>query len=420
MTNSHFVLAVLGAYCLSHARAQVTEPIFPVSCVLNVLFVLDRSDSVKGGFNKSREFVLEVSRELRISPDQHRVALVVYSGNHYRREVFKWNFAKNNAEFVRIVSGLRAIGGTTNTEKALQVSLDLMETRDKDIPTIVMVVTDGRSFVDPAEPAKRLRNIPNTWMFAAATGDPQLVDRRELLQISGHINRVILQTGRELASTIARRLLREAQEKCQTTTTTTTTTTNPFTGCEQDLVLVMDFSTTTSRIYMQYEELAERLLRQLYISPRHTRVALVIFSSQRRTYTRFDLNHFDNADAVIKAIKSTQYMGGLTALGSGLEEAIKEADERRGARPKLANKIMVVFTDGWVNDGPDPEEPARKAVAAGFRVLSVGIDAYRPPESIRLRKQTLNSIVSNERDSFTDANYADLIKIVRERNLKCL
>lgn len=65
-------------------------------------------------------------------------------------------------------------------------------------------------------------------------------------------------------------------------------------------------------------------------------------------------------------------------LGSGLEEAVKQADERRGARPKLANKIMVVFTDGWVNDGPDPEGPARRAAAAGFRVLSVGIDvSYR-------------------------------------------
>lgn len=54
-------------------RSQVGEPIFPVSCVLNVLMVLDRSDSVKGGFNKSRNFILDMSQELRIGPDQHRV-----------------------------------------------------------------------------------------------------------------------------------------------------------------------------------------------------------------------------------------------------------------------------------------------------------------------------------------------------------
>lgn len=45
--------------------------------------------------------------------------MIVYSGLNYRREVYKWNFAKNNAEFQRTVLGLRAIGGTTNTKWSL-------------------------------------------------------------------------------------------------------------------------------------------------------------------------------------------------------------------------------------------------------------------------------------------------------------
>lgn len=47
--------------------------IFPVACYLNVLIVLDRSDSVKGGFNRSRDFVLNVSQELNIGPHAHQV-----------------------------------------------------------------------------------------------------------------------------------------------------------------------------------------------------------------------------------------------------------------------------------------------------------------------------------------------------------
>lgn len=109
-----------------------TTPLFPPACQLNILIVLDRSDSVKGGFNKSRNFVIDVSAELQIGPHAHQVrsacgvsvclsvqmAMIVYSGLSYRREVFKWNFAKNNEEFVRITNNLRAIGGTTNTRKA--------------------------------------------------------------------------------------------------------------------------------------------------------------------------------------------------------------------------------------------------------------------------------------------------------------
>ncbi|KAH7707509.1 Protein C18H7.1 [Aphelenchoides avenae] len=333
------------------------------------------------------------------------VALVVYSGNHYRRDVFKWNFAKSNEEFKKVVSDLRAIGGTTNTAAALDEALKLMETRNRTIPTIVMVVTDGRSFVDPAVASKKLQQIPNTWMFAAATGDPNLVDRKELLEIAGHINHVVMQTGRELASTIARRLLREAQDKCR---------------CEQDLVLVMDFSTTTSRVYKQYQILAERLLRQLYVSPRHTRVALVVFSSEKKTYTRFNLNDFDNADDVITMIKNTQYIGGLTALGSGIKEALKQADERNGARPKVAPKFMLVFTDGWVNNGPEPEGFAKQAIGLGFRVFSIGVEANRPAESIRVRQHTLDSIVANKADHYSDTNFDGITKIVRQRNEYCL
>lgn len=77
----------------------------------------------------------------------------------------------------------------------------------------------------------------------------------------------------------------------------------------------MDFSTTTQPIYQEYKKLAERLVRQLYVSPRHTRIALVTFSSVGGTYTVFDLKRYDNADDVIRQINDAQYSGGTTAVG---------------------------------------------------------------------------------------------------------
>ena len=77
----------------------------------------------------------------------------------------------------------------------------------------------------------------------------------------------------------------------------------------------MDFSTTTSPVYRDYMAMGERLIRQLYISPRHTRVALVIFSSVGKTHTKFDLNRYQTADQVVSEIRNLQYIGGLTAIG---------------------------------------------------------------------------------------------------------
>jgi hypothetical protein len=108
--------------------------------------------------------------------------MIVYSGSHYKRDVFPWNFAKNNEEFTKAVRELRTIGGTTNTKLALEAAYELMQSRNTSIPNLILVVTDGRSDIDPAAAAKRLQDIPQTWMFAAATGDPERVDRFDFIQ----------------------------------------------------------------------------------------------------------------------------------------------------------------------------------------------------------------------------------------------
>ena len=42
------------------------------------MIILDRSDSVKGGFNRSRDFVINVSQELHISPQAHSVGVLFF------------------------------------------------------------------------------------------------------------------------------------------------------------------------------------------------------------------------------------------------------------------------------------------------------------------------------------------------------
>lgn len=67
---------------------------------------------------------------------------------------------------------------------------------------------------------------------------------------------------------------------------------------------------------------------------------------------------------------------------------MKQADERHGARSERfrANKIMIVFTDGWNNKGPDPEKMSKEAQKLGFEVFSVGIIVSLIRECGALRK----------------------------------
>ncbi|KAK6021805.1 von Willebrand factor type A domain protein, partial [Ostertagia ostertagi] len=280
--------------------------------------------------------------------------MIVYSGLNYRREIFPWNFAKTNQEFVRITNDLRAIGGTTNTKKALEVGIQLLNQRNTSIPTLVLVVTDGRSADDPKGPGQEIQRMSNTWVFAAATGDPEKVDRRELLDITGNINHIVLHRGRELATDITRRLLRQAQARC-----------------EMDLVLILDFSTTTDPVYRFYKEMSQRLVRALRIGPHHTQVAVVTFANVGRTRTKFNLKRFKTQDEVLNAIAGLESHGGTTAIGEAIREGAKQSNEREGARPGIATKVMVVFTDGWSNKGPEPEVTAKEAAAMGYEIYSV-------------------------------------------------
>ncbi|VDM21644.1 unnamed protein product [Wuchereria bancrofti] len=427
MARQHLIILGLVTVLLICVKTQT--PIFPVSCYLNVLVILDRSDSVKGGFNRSRNFVVNVSEELDVGPDTHRVAMIVYSGLSYRREVFKWNFAKNNEEFRKIVLGLRAIGGTTNTKKALELGLELMETRNKSIPTLIMVVTDGRSADDPKIPAQQLQQIPNTWVFAAATGDPDAVDKNELLEITGNINHIILQSGRKLAADITRKLLRQAQEKCRTTTTTTTTTTatttttNPISGCEQDVVLVMDLSTTTNPVYRKYIEMAEELINRLLIGRRFSRIALITFSSVGKTRTQFNLDRYFNGKDIVTAIRRLESSGGTTAVGEGIRLGIEQKDKQHGGRPnEIAKKAMLVFTDGWSNKGPDVEEMSRNAKGAGFTLYTVVYegDGHVDTNSPGLNLYTIETVANDRKHVYSERNFTQLIQELRQRNLPCI
>uniref|UniRef100_A0A915DWX8 Uncharacterized protein n=1 Tax=Ditylenchus dipsaci TaxID=166011 RepID=A0A915DWX8_9BILA len=58
-------------YFLGTISCQSGADIFPVSCYLNVM-IFDRSDS-----------------ELNISPKAHSASMIVYSGNSYKREIYK-------------------------------------------------------------------------------------------------------------------------------------------------------------------------------------------------------------------------------------------------------------------------------------------------------------------------------------------
>ncbi|RCN50471.1 hypothetical protein ANCCAN_03495 [Ancylostoma caninum] len=80
---------------------------------------------------------------------------------------------------------------------------------------------------------------------------------------------------------------------------------------------------------------------------------------------------------------------------------------------------MIVFTDGWSNKGPDPEQEARNAIAQGFELYSVSYTG-KVENAVTINDYTLDAIAQDAQHKFTDKNFDQLIERVRRRNLKCL
>ncbi|CAJ0583944.1 unnamed protein product, partial [Mesorhabditis spiculigera] len=107
---------------------------------MNILLIMDQSSSTKGGFDAARDFIVKVAPSAMIGPDQHRIALIIFSG---RTITLPWNFAKSNEELITRLKTVRNNGGITRIGKALEQAITMMEKRDTKLPTFILMVTDG-------------------------------------------------------------------------------------------------------------------------------------------------------------------------------------------------------------------------------------------------------------------------------------
>ncbi|VDM67195.1 unnamed protein product [Strongylus vulgaris] len=150
----------------------------------------------------------------------------------------------------------------------------------------------------------------------------------------------------------------------------------------------------------------------------------------------------------------------IASVSTGIQEATKQIHEREGARPGIATKVMIVFTDGWSNKGPDPDQMSKLAIAEGFEVYSVSYTenlvlkhsrasrekrgdrvaqarsqwviaavwqngfftgpSGKVEKAVTINDYTLETIAQDSKHMFTDKTFDQLIHKVQQRNMKCM
>lgn len=76
------------------------------------------------------------------------------------------------------------------------------------------------------------------------------------------------------------------------------------------------------------------------------KVAVIYYSSSKRSRTLFHLRKHSRADEAILDLEQAPSNGGTTRTGEAIYYAINEFNEKYGAR-RDARKMMIIFTDGY-------------------------------------------------------------------------
>jgi microcystin degradation protein MlrC len=78
----------------------------------------------------------------------------------------------------------------------------------------------------------------------------------------------------------------------------------------------MDFSGSLTGENPRIKQLSSELVNSMIVSPHHTRVAAIVFSSTSQAQVAFHFKKHDTKEAVVADINDTPFLGGMTDTGA--------------------------------------------------------------------------------------------------------
>uniref|UniRef100_A0A7E4ZTT2 VWFA domain-containing protein n=1 Tax=Panagrellus redivivus TaxID=6233 RepID=A0A7E4ZTT2_PANRE len=141
------------------------------ACPTDTLFVIDSTSSVKNLFEKHREYAANVVKELIIDTDGDHVGVILFASKYRRKVKISLADPQDSANVTKTINALPYISGITAIGASLELAIEELKNRRTNVPTNLVVITDGFSydFVDDA--SKVLHSLPNLRIFTVTVGE---------------------------------------------------------------------------------------------------------------------------------------------------------------------------------------------------------------------------------------------------------
>uniref|UniRef100_A0A9J8B021 Si:ch211-62a1.3 n=1 Tax=Cyprinus carpio carpio TaxID=630221 RepID=A0A9J8B021_CYPCA len=318
----------------------------------DVVFLLDGSESTHTeDFENMKNIIKLVIDKFAIGPDKERVAVVQYGTD--TKEEFSLNTFDDKAVLFQEIRNIKQMNGKTNTGKALTEVLQSFNISKGGRTTalkFLIVLTDGESWDDVAEPAKVLRD---NFININAIGMKH-ANKSQILAIAGSHDGVFFEDAvaspKELSNDV---LLKICNTECKTPELI-------------DIIFLMDASGSPNKDgFQEMTNLIKYTVSKSLVGEKRVRFGAVTYSNNPRS--EFTLKQYYSQTDILRVISNLKASGGSRNTARALNYTLSYFGETHGGRrAKNVPQVLFLITDGRVNDLSDlatwPESLANSEV----------------------------------------------------------
>ncbi|XP_021434376.2 collagen alpha-3(VI) chain isoform X4 [Oncorhynchus mykiss] len=391
------LLGVLFAGLLPKLDAQGQEDCAQ-GLAADIYFLVDSSWSMgQENFEHIRQFLYSVVKALHEGGGgRFQFALVQYSGSP--KTEFQLNTYPSPLGALAHIRAMAYRGGGTRTGLGLDflirahLNAAAGSRAGEGVAQAVVILTDGRSQDDVAEPAQVLR-LAGVSMFAVGVQDAVDWELREMASVPQDIHIFSVDSFQALKGIIQDLVVGlcgavtqaggspmavEAKEVPRDVTAQESA----------DLVLLIDGSENVGAAnFPRVRDLAMKVIEGLDVGRDTIRVAVALYSADLEI--QFFLNSYDTKAAVLDAVKALQFTGGDEAnLGAALENVAGSllSPASGGRAEEGVPQALVVISAGPSNDDFSAGDRALKAASVITFGVVVGGEATAELETIATDK----------------------------------
>uniref|UniRef100_A0A8C2JE93 Si:ch211-62a1.3 n=1 Tax=Cyprinus carpio TaxID=7962 RepID=A0A8C2JE93_CYPCA len=326
---------------LNEIKKNIYKEICCEDLFADIVFLLDGSESTHTeDFENMKDIMKHVIERFAIGPDKERVAVVQYGTD--TKEEFSLNTFDDKAVLLQEIRNIKQMNGKTNTGKALTaVSQSFAITKGGRTSALkfLIVLTDGESWDDVAEPAKVLRD---NFININAIGMKH-ANKSQILAIAGSHDGVFFEDA--VAS--------PEELKCKTPELI-------------DIIFLVDTSGSPNKDgFDEMIHLIQHMVSKSLVGEKRVRFGAVTYSNNPRS--EFTLKQYYSQTDILRVISNLKASGGSRNTARALNYTLSYFGETHGGRrAKNVPQVLFLITDGRVNDLSDlatwPESLANSEV----------------------------------------------------------